>query len=199
MKSDKLNEWFRYNRIQSIIALMTLFSLGAYIVFSSIQSCQTKKMILSDRVKTRAYIEFSDFTIDNFKIGEKIIYVLSAKNVGFTPAFNVKMIGKIKIATIGVTKSEIDYINNVKNAIGEGSIKSAGTEFSINFNPDIILNDSDYKSIINGQKFFYIYGCVFYNDIFGVDHWHRFYLSYVQSTDRFTECIKYNDTDKNEE
>ena len=199
MKSDKLNEWFRHNGIQSIIALLTLFALGAYIVFSSIQSCQTKKMILSDRVKTRAYIEFSDFTIDNFKIGEKIIYVLSAKNVGFTPAFNVKMIGKIKIATIGVTKSEIDYITNVKNAIGEGSNKSAGTEFSIDFTPGIILNDSDYKSIINEQNFFYIYGCVFYNDIFGVDHWHRFYLSYVQSTDRFTECIKYNDTDKNEE
>jgi len=150
-----------------------------------------------DRLKNRAYLDFIAFPMIIFESGKKISYQIKIRNSGFTPAFNIDAIGKAKIGYEGVTENEIESVSNIKKSSGINSFKAAGANFSINLYTDVILSKRDSIKIREGQELFYIYGCIFYNDYFGMSHWQRFYLSYTPKDGYMTECIKYNDTDKN--
>ena len=181
------------------LIIINIGMLIAFIVFSWEQSCQTKNMIRADRIKTRACFELSEMGLVPLKVSNKIEYGVKVINKGYTQALNIGVIGKVKIGT-GVTKEEINFISDKKNATYGNSVKSAGSEFVVRFTPqEIVLNSSDSINIKASKAILYAYGCIFYTDIFGIDHWNRFYSYYRCSTDEFIECTSYNDTDKNTE
>jgi hypothetical protein len=126
------------------------------------------------------------------KAGTVIDVRSTIKNIGRTPAINVKSILQ-KVA-----------VNRAKDGTYPYSALTAPLEPNENLNPDgefygdmlLPFTENDKKRIDSGEVRVYFYGRIEYDDVFGGHHW-RNTCAYLLPTGAFAVCPDRSDIDYN--
>jgi hypothetical protein len=127
----------------------------------------------------RAWITIDDFIIQsNMAEHPNMIYVTPvAKNIGRTPAINCAVLVSSTFDTNAIKR--ITTIQNPAAYHDRATIVEPGK--TVGFDPepnDFTFYPTDFK--IRKESPLYIYGTVFYDDIFGQHHWVQFGCGIVQ-------------------
>jgi hypothetical protein len=141
----------------------------------------------------RAYINISKERITGSYTNQDIIYFIDYTNTGKTPAFEIIGSANVKHGGTGVYENEIS-IYNKPNKGDFCSIAGAGATGSIGMGCKDKLCGIDSSVLHNGTQDFYIYGSIFYKDIFGDRHRTRFCYKYSFARNIFSTYKRYNDS-----
>jgi len=134
-----------------------------------------KDTLASDRntkMELRAYLAIDSMKIRNITING-IELILKIMNTGKTPAYNIVLVFAGKPDGTGIYKKEMDELikhRSDTNAEMHGNGMSFTLEYTLHLGDNPIVN----QQIISGEKDFYIYGIIFYDDIFKIRHRTRF-------------------------
>jgi hypothetical protein len=122
--------------------------------------------------------------ITNATIPESLTFKIYMKNTGKTPAINVRTFIELDATT------NIDSIpkkDNPANALQDGTVAPDATIFGSpgGSSQGIILHDAFIQYIKRGYNV-YIFGTVWYDDIFGKHHWSQYCVQVGKNIDVFS-------------
>ena len=111
--------------------------------------------------QTRAYINCFDAGIKNFRVGETPEYFISIRNIGQSPARNVR----VAIATRGCDDPDTKAIKNLVVAKAENIAPTGHLPHCKKF--DNPLSQEWFDAVMAKQKSIALVGYIIYNDVFG--------------------------------
>ncbi|KAB2922143.1 MAG: hypothetical protein F9K22_12390 [Bacteroidetes bacterium] len=182
--------------IQIVILFVTMISVFLYYKFTGQQISQFENSIKSSDETTRRSIAIAESALSiskqsvaaqekmskigmrgyistyevldfRFSVGEQPKVLIQIKNDGKTPAHNIVSSSIVKTGS-GVYQEEIDKIKKTYTA--HGITLGAGNSHSI-----LAVNEYDWRAIdslnvSNGRLQIYVYGKIWYRDVFGENH-----------------------------
>jgi len=147
----------------------------AITIFTAIGIFFTKKQISiyeqTTKFDLRAYIAMKDISIASPNIGSYPNGLFRYENIGKTPAYNCRHCITILVDTIDITRNEIEKL--IKEPV-KGLTVGANMPIRMQVPSKIAFNDSICTNIKNGKLKFYIFGSIFYDDIFKEKHFAHF-------------------------
>jgi hypothetical protein len=185
--SDAANKTDSLNRISDSLSVKAIniadSSMKTSAKIAEMQEYFTKKEL-------RAYIGIVDIHFEVFQSGKEIIYDVGFTNTGKTPAYEIMGAGTCKTGGTGVYDNEICYFNEPIKGFDK-DIKSNGLSGTFIISTKI-LTTTDSTLIKSGEINCFVYGVIFYKDIFREQHRVRFCRYYSTSGD-FLAYKRYND------
>ena len=145
---------------------------------------------MSARVSNRAYISFKDVTKQILQVGKQASVDIKYVNVGKTPAYNISIIHGVKIGGSGFFDNEIE---NIKTTKITNQTLGASLDGNTTAGSGEMINYENFTKIMNGQKSWFVYGNITYNDIFGGSHFTRYCFQVFPDKNIIVMCDKYND------
>lgn len=144
------------------------------------------------KAELRAYLAIENFKLITFQSNKSITYEIYFTNTGKTPAYEITNTFGNKIGGTGIYDNEI---SNVERPIKENEIDMLGSGLNnkITIYHSDILSKTDSTLVHSEQKYFFIFGSIFYKDIFGDRHRTRFCRVYLASENIFYAYKHYND------
>jgi len=146
------------------------------------------------KTELRAYIQVVNVTATQMEIGKTLEITVTYKNTGKTPAYNVRLQASIMPGGQGINENTWLKLYKIEK---QGS-NVLGSDFPIEFpitSAWFIKDSTTIPAWKSGGKYLGVYGIMYYDDVFGYDHWNRFYLRYWRG-DKFVFDPNYNDADK---
>jgi hypothetical protein len=182
------------------VALTALAICIAYVLYVETQK-QTKTQERFSKIEMRAYIGFDSVVTRDFKfvIGQKGDMPYSITNVGGTPAYNVIATSKFKYGE--VTQKDFDAVQYPDTGGATMGIEITRTYHASTESP-VTSEDTlkVYKSIHDKSLTLFIYGVIWYKDVFDTPHWTRYCVgrSAWRGKKIFFDNPEFNDCDHNE-
>jgi hypothetical protein len=169
-----------------ILALIVAIILGfqGYEMLKATKAAEGQiSEIQEDRnLDERAWVTESHVGIEQSQIGDSVYFKLTYENTGRTPALNVE-------SMIGATTSRTNINEQDKfpdPPLNAGIVRPGGSGFCFT-DPIPIAN---VQSIYKGSSS-YVYGTIWYDDIFGKHHWSQYCL---QTTSKHAGVLEFNYT-----
>lgn len=172
-----------------LLSIVTLMLWGA-----------TVRMVRSaDRTaerQLRAYIDIRQSVVENFVPGEEPLTTITFRNVGQTPALNVKFRFDSQICPFDDEPAEVD----VQDGLGGSKSNIGARGIFVSHLASATLTEHFFKSVKDGKSALFANGMVRYDDIFGRPHFLRFRLAYTgqsisDGTTAMETCRNGNTTD----
>jgi hypothetical protein len=169
------------------ISKIALFiSIGAA-VFAFWQGCVARD---TETRQLRAYVILKGITIVKPTIGSTYIGAITYENGGVTPAYNCRHWIRAYLDTVEITREKIESLvfDPIKGfALGSNTPITQNSYWLHAFNKEAC----DYVS--TGYVKIYIFGSIFYDDIFHIPHFTHFCGSYDPNTGTTTARTEYSD------
>jgi len=188
-KQNKFLWWSNFTKgekTQIFLVIVNIVMVASFIVVSCNQIQNTNRIInlaeKNAKIELRAYLEIESFDFKQFIVGKEIIFEVKMTNVGKTPAYKIKRWVMLKPGGTGIYKSDFKDINEY-----EILAPTLGTTIPyLNImNTKINLEQNDSIDIINGDKFFAVWGEFIYQDIFGEAQLTPFAFQYIARDSNF--------------
>ena len=136
----------------------------------------------------RAYVAIIVIRCDTFMVNHKIWYSIDYQNTGKTPAYEVTSYNRYIITETDISNKIFKFRS--ENEHNCYDMRGAGLYGNMVCSSRNWLTFADYKAIMKGDKIFYLYGIIYYKDIFGGRHRTWYCSYYVPSINRFASYKK---------
>jgi hypothetical protein len=176
-------------------ALEARRSAGAAAESVEITRSSVEQTMTSVRHQERAYVALKDIVGDrSIRENQTVNFAFVFKNVGNTPAYNVKFVVLVLMRDSVPTDDEIDSHLHLVHEVGviaptlDIRIEAASNEAG----QPIALSAQGVADLNNRRMFFGIYGKITYRDVFGTSHDTRFAFHYNAEARQFHLAPSYN-------
>jgi hypothetical protein len=188
-KSSDRVHWVHHGSFWSQIALGLIGIVALVIYYCQLQT--TRRALVVDE---RAWVGPKTFAILNLPLeANKLIKVgIDYWNFGKTPALNVSGFAQPELV---VSTAKLDFSRWGEPLDSDRSVLFPGSSNHILRKFDA-LPEPVFSDFLNEKSFFYIYGNIGYEDVFGFHHWTHFCLRYSIPDAGFVYCETFNDVDK---
>ena len=201
---QSLNETKRLNDIsqQTLIHSILSDSENGFLAIADTQARDR-----NTKMELRAYLSIKDFNFISYNNNGSIVYQVIVVNTGKTPAYDIYPTGNVKIWDIskhgeitwcsGVWDKDWDKFKKVdfKKSHTPQDVKGGGLDIVFTCFVDNNLSSQDSVDIVKGNHPLYVYGIIFYNDIFKTQHKIRFCRILDPASRSFFAYERYNDED----
>jgi len=143
------------------------------------------------KIELRPYVMI-DSIFPIIAVNQNFKYIVYMSNSGKTPAYKATINCSFKFSKTGVYEDNINKINRppVNDAIYE--TLGNGNKDMINCIFRTMINTMIFNKIRSGEITLYLFGCIFYEDIFGDEHQTCFCWRYAPLENRFYTYERYN-------
>jgi hypothetical protein len=194
-----------------IASVLAIANIGLWIVTNKAANATRQSVTNADtnfRTDERAWIGVGIGGTVTFTIDQPFLVPVKTSNSGKTPAQDVH--GNVVVGVFEKGRAlNFDYSSGHHNAnygIRSGTLfpggfveeSFQGVRTGDNGKPEtILLHKASYDAVQGGQAFVIVHGIIFYNDIFGIEHWTTFcrYVTNPSFIDK--QCTEHNATDTN--
>lgn len=169
--TNKLSiEWIK-PRAELVGILVALFlaifayrQMGANMRQAEAADKQLREMQNAREMDERAWVSAYDLEAKSDDQKSACFQILF-KNTGKTPAINIRAVLSYNWSTNGIPETD-----QFKGDTAKGSMLPPGTVGNIN---TPVLPETEIAAIQQGRDF-YVYGTIWYDDVFGSHHWNQF-------------------------
>jgi hypothetical protein len=178
-------------QFQMWLTIIVVLFTGLLAAFSAYQSFLFRESV---RIENRAYIVITDIAIGKPEVGKVITYTWGYKNVGKTPANNLKMRFFCEEGDYKLPDADRDTLNQL--TVNDDGISVGGeTPFRQDGVFPRTLTREDSINITTETIWLFCAGEIVYRDIFGNDHKTAFGAAYDWKSNTTGFIPNYNSTD----
>lgn len=181
------DKWYKTS--QGRIAVLKLISIVAGIAYAFITYLQWGDLRANFKIDNRAWVmpfEYKKTTDFNKNvIGANMFY----KNTGKTPALDLQVFVGWAAGESLIPKRDIPSDNSPKFALAPDGVGNSAP----NIPPAVV------KGVTIGNPGGFIFGTIWYKDVFGYAHWNQYCVGIGPHFDYFTACTIHNATSETDE
>jgi hypothetical protein len=148
------------------------------------------------RIEARAYICYDDIASYRLRINKPKKIEINFINTGKTPAHEFRSESKVMILDTPKEVSQID-VDNITTSKKKGRVVGTGQTLIV-VTDTCCLSLEDSLSIFRGKKCMFVYGRIFYEDVFGEPHFTNYCINFRADRFRFLLTTYGNNADQYE-
>lgn len=184
--NDPQYKWYKSpQRWKFIFEVISVFALVAYAIVTFYQWRDLRHNFMIDNrawVMPFEYKRTTDFTKN--VVGANLFY----KNTGKTPALDLQVFVGWATGDTLIPKRDIPSDNSPKFALAPDGVGNSAPNI-----PTAVV-----KGVMNGNPGGFIFGTIWYKDVFGYAHWNQYCVGIGPHFDYFTACTVHNETSETE-